>query len=117
MKFKKQLLLMAGAFAMLTATSVATASPLLDEEIFSAIDGETEYFHDTASHPNSASRVNFDMGESNTDLLHNVLSTIDGEYDFTSNDTMRVNYSMPDKSEAIEFEDSILSGVDGEYLE
>lgn len=113
MKFNKQLLTM-GVLAILAtpfvAFSTATASPLLDTDVFSAIDGETDY-------SNSGQRTNFNMSVMNTGSLHSVLRGVDGEYDSTAIESMRTNYSLsPSKLDSSSV-DSVLSGVDGEYFE
>lgn len=117
MKLNKQQLAM-GVFTLLStpfiAFSIATASPILDSDVFSAIDGETDY-------SNSEQSADFDMTTNTSESLTYVLQGVDGEYDDVMLHSIKVNYSpshSPSESNVNTSPfDDILSGVDGEYFE
>ncbi len=81
---KIKLTLLAGLFAMTTAASAVTFTPLTPNEIFTAIDGTYDH---TIDDRKDEVRVNFSMTSSDQaigmehDLLSSVLSGVDGEYD------------------------------------
>jgi len=117
MKLNKQRLAM-GVFTLLStpfiAFSIATASPIFESDIFSAIDGETDY-------SNSAQSTDFDMTANTSESLTHVLQGVDGEYDDAMLHSIKVNYSPSHSSLKPSVNtsplDDILSSLDGEYFE
>jgi hypothetical protein len=109
----KALLLLTGIFTL----AAATAQPMTDNEIFSAIDGEYDHVADGMLRLDATQRVNFAISGQHSNLLDNVLSGIDSEYDNSSREGMRVNYSMSSlqAGESNVVLDEVLSGVDAEY--
>lgn len=105
-------------FTLLVAslsTSLFAFDSLTPNEIFSAIDGEHDHVGESVPSSVETQRVNFDISaQGSTDLMHEVLSGIDGEYDSTPGDTSRINYSLassnPDDSSHL---DNVLSAIGG----